>query len=82
MAGYWGNELIRLELDYCGTNQTYCEKNETNVLRHFELCTSNPVYQGRFRGQGCLPPFQDPIKPQIVVGGCVVVSRVPACARG
>jgi len=85
VAGYWQNNRTHLWDDYCGngllTPDGKCRADdedeppyirEARVVDHFTNCTSNPTYTGvTLNEDGCLPPFQDPIRPEVVLGGYV-----------
>lgn len=38
---------------------------------HFQECMKNPAFPGETGLFSCLPPWQDPIKPEIALGGYV-----------
>jgi len=85
VAGYWQNDREHLWDDWCGNNLVTppgtCQADEdeepedvreARVRDHFTNCTGNPTYTGFTRNEdGCLPPFQDPIRPEVVLGGYV-----------
>ena len=52
--------------------ETPCRNNPAAVIDHYDDCTSNPTSTGNLAmPDGCLPPFQDPIRPEVVIGGYV-----------
>jgi hypothetical protein len=79
VAGYWQNRIETLEANRCNRLEDpgVCPfPDDDLVIQHYVDCTANPTYTGTVTYPlSCLPPFQDPIKPEVVVGGCVPTQR-------
>jgi hypothetical protein len=82
VAGYWQNNKETLNFNYCGRIPNRCANSTQSVIDHYTTCTSNPTSTGDLEMvDGCLPPFQDPIRPEVVIGGCATPPPPTAIVR-